>query len=189
MMRDGRAILLAEHDSRLRTTLASHLTQQGYCVREVSTLRGIHHALAVEAIDLALVDLALPGAGGLDLLSGLREAHPAIAVIALSGHDSSLVFARAALQLGAIDYVFKPVDLDRLCRAVMIGSIRASRRARVVRPRSPRFPARPCDEGYMRSPGSGSTDGAVFEAGGLLPGASVSESVATISTVTMSSNT
>jgi response regulator of citrate/malate metabolism len=67
--------------------------------------------------DLILLDIGLPGEDGLALLRGLRAAEDAVEVIAVTA-ASSTAAVRAAVQLGAVDYIVKPFDQDRLRKAL-----------------------------------------------------------------------
>src|SRR5207245_3480226 len=63
--------------------------------------------------DIAIVDLRLPGMGGLDVLSRLREITPGSEVIMLTAH-ATVGSAVEAMRRGAFDYLSKPVDFDEL---------------------------------------------------------------------------
>jgi DNA-binding NtrC family response regulator len=64
-------------------------------------------------VDAAIVDLRMPGIGGLDMLKAIREAVPDCEVILMTA-DPSVDSAINAVKLGALDYLQKPLDLDRL---------------------------------------------------------------------------
>ena len=55
----------------------------------------------------------MPGMDGIQTLREIKQRHPLIEVIMLTGH-ASLEIAREGMQLGAFDYLMKPVDLDEL---------------------------------------------------------------------------
>ncbi len=74
-------------------------------------------ALAREPFDCAVVDVKMPGMNGLDLLRRVRREFPAVAVILLTGH-ASVELGVQGLELGAFDYLMKPVDLDELLDTV-----------------------------------------------------------------------
>jgi DNA-binding NtrC family response regulator len=72
---------------------------------------------AAMALDVVILDLRLPGMGGLEVLERLRAAHPSLPVIMLTafGEVSTAV---QATKLGAFDYLTKPVDHEQLVFAV-----------------------------------------------------------------------
>jgi len=63
--------------------------------------------------DVALVDLQMPDVSGLDVLRAIREAHPTCQVILMTAH-ATVDTAIEAVKLGALDYLGKPFDFDRL---------------------------------------------------------------------------
>jgi DNA-binding NtrC family response regulator len=63
--------------------------------------------------DVVLVDLQMPEVNGLDVLKAIREIDPACAVVLMTGH-ASVDSAIEAVRLGALDYLTKPLDFDRL---------------------------------------------------------------------------
>jgi DNA-binding NarL/FixJ family response regulator len=68
-------------------------------------------------VDALILDLSMPGLGGLAALPRLRAAAPQLRVLVLSTYPAS-VYARKALQLGASSYLEKPSDLDLLAATV-----------------------------------------------------------------------
>jgi len=63
--------------------------------------------------DAALVDLRMPEVDGLDILRAIRESHPTCQVILMTAH-ASVESAIEAVKLGALDYISKPIDFERL---------------------------------------------------------------------------
>ena len=69
--------------------------------------------LPSESADAALVDLQMPELGGLDVLRAIRQAQPQCGVILMTAH-ASVDSAIEAVKLGALDYLTKPLDIERL---------------------------------------------------------------------------
>ena len=65
--------------------------------------------------DIALVDLRMPGVGGLEVLRAIREADPECRVVLMSGY-ATIDSAVEAVKLGAVDYLTKPFDIRKLRR-------------------------------------------------------------------------
>ena len=84
-----------------------------------------------ETIEAALVDLAMPGISGLDLIPKIHEIRPDLPVILITAHGSERV-AVTAMQAGAFDYLRKPIDIDELGlsveRAIEVGRLRRENR-------------------------------------------------------------
>lgn len=70
----------------------------------------------VEA-DVVLLDVRMPGMGGLEALPDLRSAHPEVKVVILSMHDEP-AYVTKAVELGANAYLLKNTDRDELLRAI-----------------------------------------------------------------------
>ncbi|MBI2527030.1 MAG: response regulator [Candidatus Rokubacteria bacterium] len=71
------------------------------------------HLLGSTSVDGVLLDLVMPGLSGLAVLARIRDRHPALPVVILSGHaDHELT--RKALAIGAVDVIRKPDVLTHL---------------------------------------------------------------------------
>ena len=85
-------------------------------------------ALGRECPDLMLLDLSLPGVGGLDLLKNVRAQYPGVQILVLSMHEES-VFAERSLRAGAQGYIMKQEPGEKVIeaiRCVLSGNIYAS---------------------------------------------------------------
>lgn len=71
-------------------------------------------ALRRSEIDVAIVDVQMPGLSGLDALAAIPVAERPLAIL-LTAHDS---FAVRAFELGAVDYLLKPIDDERFAEAI-----------------------------------------------------------------------
>ncbi|MBW8868942.1 MAG: response regulator, partial [Acidobacteria bacterium] len=95
---------------RLIERFASNL---GFEVKTASSGREALEKLETENVAVALVDLRMPDVDGLDVLRGIRAAGAGCHVILMTGH-ASIDTAIEAIKLGAMDYLSKPFDFDRL---------------------------------------------------------------------------
>lgn len=111
---ETRRILVADDERGIRRLLQSYCEREGYAVRTVSDGTEAMAALSDEPYDVAIVDLYMPGASGLDVLAHAHTVQPECEVIILTG-QADLESAVEALRLGAYDYLQKPVsNLHRL---------------------------------------------------------------------------
>jgi len=118
-------ILIVDDDRSIRRTLEKFLGGEGY---EVATAHDAPSAIAsADTADLVLLDLGLPGGSGFDVFTATngRERKPTIVVVTARDDMQSTV---KAIQLGAYEYMVKPIDIDRL-RAVVQSAL-ASRESR-----------------------------------------------------------
>jgi len=67
--------------------------------------------------DVALVDLKIPGSGGLSILRAIRKSSPQTTVVVITGHPS-IENAKEAIRLGAFEFVTKPFVPQTLRRVV-----------------------------------------------------------------------
>ncbi len=115
-MSSAPSLLLVDDDEAFRTRLGRALGERGYAV----TLAGSVDealALATEAPEFAVLDLRMPGASGLELLSALKAQDPNTRVVMLTGYGS-ISTAVEATRRGAAVYLTKPVDADAVHRAL-----------------------------------------------------------------------
>jgi DNA-binding response OmpR family regulator len=112
-------ILVIEDEARILSFLARGLEAEGYRVEGASDGRdGLVRAVQ-EEWDLVLLDLMLPGLDGLDVLDTLHRRRPQLPVLILSAR-ADLPTKLRGFELGASDYVSKPVALDELLARVRV---------------------------------------------------------------------
>ncbi len=105
-------LLLVEDDRNLGKATAEGL-KETYAVDWVQNAEDAEDALATTAYALIVLDINLPGASGLELLSSLRKNKNFIPVLLLTARDS-VRHRVEGLNTGADDYLVKPFDLDEL---------------------------------------------------------------------------
>lgn len=106
-------ILLIEDDALLADGLARALSHSGYLVDTAADGRAADQLLVSDGYDLAILDLGLPGLDGSEVLQRLRARRQQTPVLVLSARLAVEERVRL-LDLGADDYVVKPVRLDEL---------------------------------------------------------------------------
>lgn len=114
---DGLQLLLVDDDTELRTSVARYCRAIGANVDEAGDAE---EAIAISerrTHDVAVLDIALPGRSGVQLLGPLREADPEIEVVMLTG-EATVSSAVESMKLGASDYLTKPIELANLAAAV-----------------------------------------------------------------------
>jgi DNA-binding response OmpR family regulator len=114
-------LLLVDDEANIRRTLGALLQRAGY---EVAFAGDGEEALALldrQPFDLAIVDLKMPGMGGMEVIAAARTRQPDIAVIVLTGHGS-LETAIEGLHQGIFDYIQKtsePAQVVERVRAAL----------------------------------------------------------------------
>ncbi len=106
-------VLLVEDDPLLGDGLSVGLEQMGYTVDWITDGNQAEIALLDSSLDLAILDIALPGQDGLTLLKKIRQRNNSIPVLLLTARDG-LNDRILGLDSGADDYLTKPFDLEEL---------------------------------------------------------------------------
>jgi two-component system OmpR family response regulator len=109
-------VLIVDDDRLLRNRLAAYLGREGFRVTPAEGGAAARRVLARERVDLAIVDLVMPGEDGLSLTRFLRE-RSAAGIIILTGRGEP-VDRVVGLEVGADDYVAKPFDARELLARV-----------------------------------------------------------------------
>jgi len=112
-------ILVVEDEGHVAGFLRDALTEIGYGVTVAAGGADALNKVTDQAPDLVLLDLNLPDMPGFEVLDRLRARLPSLPVVIVSGNIDPMM-AEAARALGALDYVTKPVSLDRLNEAVAV---------------------------------------------------------------------
>ena len=106
-------ILIVDDDQGTLASLSRAFALEGYTALTASSAVRALERLAEEPVDAVLSDVVMPGMDGLQFLEQARERAPHVPIILMSG-QASLETAVKATRLGALDFVEKPVGLDRL---------------------------------------------------------------------------
>jgi two-component system, OmpR family, response regulator len=111
-MADLRLLLVDDEQEFLEPTAARFARRQLTC-RTANSGGEALSFLKEESYSCAVVDVMMPGMNGLELLRRMRRDYPEVAVILLTGH-ASVELGVQGLELGAFEYLMKPVEFDEL---------------------------------------------------------------------------
>jgi DNA-binding NtrC family response regulator len=106
-------ILLVDDEDRFRTTMRKMLTGHGLDVTDLNSGQAALTALAAQPYDVVVLDLRMPGMDGVQTLKAMKELHPGLEVIILTGH-ASMDDAMEIMQLGGTEYLLKPCSVEEL---------------------------------------------------------------------------
>ena len=106
-------ILIADDEDPLRMTIAAWLIDEGFDVEQAAN--GIEAIKKVQEkdFDIAILDIKMPGANGLEVLRYIKKNSAQIEVVMMTGM-SDVSMAVEAMKLGAKEYLTKPIDMDQL---------------------------------------------------------------------------
>ncbi len=111
-----RTILVVDDDERVREVVSWQLEAEGFTVGQAGDGPAALQSIAALPPDLVVLNLSLPGLGGLDVLRRLRQ-HSRLPVIVLSGRNGE-TDRIVGLDLGADDYLVKPFSPEELAARV-----------------------------------------------------------------------
>jgi two-component system nitrogen regulation response regulator NtrX len=110
-------ILVVDDERGIREMLQAVLQDEGLAVTTVGSGEEALSALSRELFDLILLDVWLPGMDGLEVMRQVRAAGHRMPVVMISGHASAELAARA-IREGALDFIEKPLSLERVLVSV-----------------------------------------------------------------------
>jgi len=106
-------ILIVDDETIVRESLGSWFREEGYSVDVAASAREALEKLTINAWDIFLLDIRMPGMDGLELQRKIKESHPDSTIIIMTAY-ASVETAVEAMKQGAYDYIVKPFDPDDL---------------------------------------------------------------------------
>ena len=109
----SKRIMVVDDEAPFRKLLERRLSKDGNAVEAFESSESALSAAEQKQFDVALVDIKMPGMDGIELLRRIKEIHPSMEVIIITG-QGTIDSAIAAMKLGAYDYLTKPCKLSEL---------------------------------------------------------------------------
>jgi len=119
-------VLLVDDERDFLEVLTRRLGKRDVNVVGVTSGEEALQYLQAKPIDVAVLDVKMPGMDGLTALREIKKLNPLIEVIMLTGH-ASLEVALEGMRSGAFDYLMKPAEIDEL-----LYKIQDAHRARTI---------------------------------------------------------
>ena len=113
MSQNGIRILVVDDDALVRRSLCEVLSFEGYGCSSVEDAAEALKRLKEAPYDVVISDMKMPRMSGLDLLKSVKSDFPQVRVIMVTGFGS-IDTAVAAMRLGAVDYITKPIIDDEI---------------------------------------------------------------------------
>ncbi len=110
---DAFSVLLVDDEEEFLETLVKRLAKRKLDVTGVTNARDAIRVLNEKPIDIVVLDVKMPGIDGLEALRQIKTTSPEVEVIMLTGH-ANMEAAIQGMELGAFDYLMKPMDIDEL---------------------------------------------------------------------------
>ncbi len=114
-------VLVVDDEQDFATALVERLRRRGFWADAVFAGQTALQRLSNGTYDVAVLDLKMPGIDGLATLREIKRAGLGVAVVVLTGH-ATVASGIEGMQIGAADFLQKPVDLETLCTAIRAAS-------------------------------------------------------------------
>lgn len=113
-LRKEHSVVIVDDDPRFCKTLGDILQVRGFVVTQITNPHDVVKRLEADGA-VVLLDMKLNRINGLDVLQKIREQHPHLPVILVTGYRAEMASAiEAALKLGAYTCLYKPFQIERL---------------------------------------------------------------------------
>jgi len=106
-------VLLVDDELEFLETLIKRMKKRDVDVDGVGSGEEALTILNEDPVDVVVLDVKMPDMDGIDVLREIKRRHPSIEVVMLTGHANIEVAVRG-MELGAFDYLMKPIDIDEL---------------------------------------------------------------------------
>ena len=106
-------LLVVDDEKIMQDSFSRILTKEGYEVQAVASGEEAIERFDCEPFDVVLLDIKMPGIGGIEALRRLKEMDPGVTILIITGYPS-IDTAVKAIKLGAYDYITKPFTPDVL---------------------------------------------------------------------------
>lgn len=110
---EGIRLMLVDDEDEFLDTLIKRLTKRSLAAFAARSGEEALDMLSRNPVDVVILDVRMPGMDGIETLREIKRRHPLIEVIMLTGH-ANVEVAVEGMQLGAFDYLMKPMDIDEL---------------------------------------------------------------------------
>lgn len=112
-------VLVVDDEINILRLLKRFLTSKSYEVSVATDGRMALQKVKEVNPDIVLLDIMMPGFGGIDTLKEIKKINPKISVIMITALIDEEV-AKRTLQLGAADYIVKPINIDYLETCLLV---------------------------------------------------------------------
>ena len=106
-------VLIVDDEKDYLETLLKRMRKRGLDITGIGSGEEALNWLETNSVDVVVLDVRMPGMDGIKILREIKKSYPLVEVIMLTGHASTEV-AIEGMELGAFDYLMKPVDFDEL---------------------------------------------------------------------------
>lgn len=106
-------VLMVDDETEYRETVIKRMTKRGVDINGAGSGSEALNMLGQSGYDIVLLDVRMPEMDGIETLREIKQRHPLVEVLMLTGH-ANMEVAIEGMELGAFDYLMKPIDIDEL---------------------------------------------------------------------------
>jgi len=117
-------ILIVDDEEELAFAMAERLMLRGFQAEASANALDALRRLGEDDFSVLVLDVKMPGIGGLQLMAEAKRKHQDLPVILLTGHGST-ADAERGIREGASDYLMKPIDIETLIEKIRDASGRS----------------------------------------------------------------
>ncbi len=110
---DPLKILIVDDEEELVDALTERLNLRGFETTGVTTGANALELIHAESFDVLLVDVKMPGMGGMEVIREVKSFRPDLQIVLLTGHGA-VETAEEGMRLGASEFLLKPVNINEL---------------------------------------------------------------------------
>ena len=110
---DGCSVLLVDDEVEFLQTMLKRMRKRNMDVTGAKSGEEALEFLSKNPVDVVVLDVRMPGMDGIEALREIKRRHPSIEVVMLTGH-ANMEVAIEGMELGAFDYLMKPINIDDL---------------------------------------------------------------------------
>lgn len=142
-MSGNQHIVVVDDEPEIRTMLKDYLSHAGFKVSTADGGSRLKDIMSDEAVDLIILDVNMPGEDGFTIAKNLRSEHNNLAIVMLTAAGDVLDRV-VGLEMGADDYIPKPVDLRELLARIRAVLRRAASHSEDVHPERDKTTSEAC---------------------------------------------
>jgi DNA-binding NtrC family response regulator len=112
---DSLKVCIVDDEVEFVTTLAERLELRGFEAQIATDGESALQLIEADPPQIVILDVMMPGMGGLQVLKIMKDLNPQLPVILLTGHSDTKE-GREGMRLGAFDYLMKPLNIEQLIK-------------------------------------------------------------------------
>jgi DNA-binding NtrC family response regulator len=124
-MQEKSKLLLVDDEADFRDIMSKFFSRRNISLETAGGCMEALDWIGKEGFDVVIMDVNMPGLGGIECMVEIKKIQPEIEVIILTGH-ASINAGLIGMKKGAFDYCLKPIDFDELLEKIILARKKAA---------------------------------------------------------------